>query len=424
MSTCFVIMPFGQTSAMHTEDYWNAHFTRILKPAIEMASDGPKRLGYQAKRSDSAGGAIDDDVFDHLLQKADIVLADLTDTSPNVMYELGIRHCLRDRTIMIIEKDQEAKIPFYLKNYRTIPYSVAQGRDIHDFNQLIQQRLLDIQQSATTTSDNPIFSYLQKKGQHIEILPQQEWIRQSEKIRESGFNTIYIPSENDKRNARKEVIIRNARQYIHLLASSGHAYLYRYANRFRTALQDRLQANVPTKIILDNPWSKNRVLLTLSELSANNAGLQPIEKTALEKYAQSDFTGFDPVELIEQSEHYRNKYRPSLSGYQELAQQFASTIQLRICTYPVAVTTLLTESIGFFEPYIRSHQQSRIHQAMNTFELEFSSSHYLYHGCTAYFDTLWKLSIPYDRFLATTDFWKQQLRGEYDQHIDSNGSSA
>jgi hypothetical protein len=424
MPTCFVIMPFSKTSEEHTKEHWDDHFTRILKPAIEMASDGPKHLGYQAKRSDTAGGAIDDDVFDYLLQKADIVLADLTDTSPNVMYELGIRHSLYDRTIMIIEKNQEASIPFYLKNYRIIPYSVEHGRDIHNFNQLIQQRLLDIQRSATTASDNPIFSYLQKRGQRIKLLPQQEWLRQAEKIRESGFNTIYIPSDNDKRNARKEEIIHNASQYIHLLASSGHAYLYRYANRFRTALQDRLQANIPTKIILDNPWSKNRILLTLSELSANNSGLRPIEKTALEKYTQGDFTGFDPVALIEQSEHYRNKYQPSLSGYEDLAKQFSSTIQLRICTYPVAVTTLLTETIGFFEPYIRSHQQSRIHQAMNTFELEFSASNYLHRGCTAYFDTLWNLSIPYDRFKATTDFWKQQLRGEYDQHIDSNGSSA
>ena len=88
------------------------------------------------------GGAINDDVFDNLLQNADIVLADLTDTSANVMYELGIRHCIGDRTIMIIEKNQEGKIPFFLQNYRIIPYSVAHGRDTDDFYQLIQQRLL------------------------------------------------------------------------------------------------------------------------------------------------------------------------------------------------------------------------------------------------------------------------------------------
>lgn len=176
------------------------------------------------------------------------------------------------------------------------------------------------------------------------------------------------------------------------------------------SMLDSLLNHPSILIILENPWSANRVLLTLSELHEGKPALKPAQREALERFKQGSFKGFNPVELIEQSDHYKDKYSPSLRGYEELEKQFGSNIELRISTYPVAVTMLLTDAIGFFEPYIRAYQQPRTDHPINTFELEFPSSNYLYRACTNYFDTLWQLSTPYGEFQANADFWKEHLR--------------
>src|SRR5713226_4983994 len=136
---CLVIMPFGP-SQNHDKEYWDNHFKSFIKPAIEQAANGQRRLGYEARRADFAGGSIPNDVLKNLLVDADVVLADLTDVSPNVMYELGIRHSVRGQTIMIIEKGQNP--PFYFNHYRAIPYSADSPEDMHHFQQAIEQRLL------------------------------------------------------------------------------------------------------------------------------------------------------------------------------------------------------------------------------------------------------------------------------------------
>lgn len=416
MPICFVIMPFGQTTTKHTKEYWDDHFERFIKPAIEKASDGQKSLEYRARRADSAGGEISDDVFNNLLREADVVLADLTDANPNVMYELGIRHAVQNHTIMIVEKGQERAIPFYFQPYRAIPYSVTNSRDTNDFNHKIQQRLLDISQPGIQHSDNPISSYLQKKEQFITFFSNRASEQNAALVSGTGFNAIYTPNENSKRNIRKEAAIRAAKQHIRLLASSGHAYLYRYSSPFRKVLQERLRDNVSTQIILENPWSADRILLTLSELSTGSSMLKHIQKAALEKFQQGAFNGFDPVALIEQGNHYDEKYQISLSGYEELERLFSKNIELRIATYPVPVTILLTEATGFIELYLRAYQQPRIDQPMTTFELEFSSSNYLYRVCSDYLDTLWRLSLQRSEFTAQTEFWKQHLREEFEEN--------
>jgi hypothetical protein len=50
----------------------------------------------------------------------DIVIADLTDSNPNVYWELGVRHSLKSGTILI--KDHNYKIPFDLSKIGILSY--------------------------------------------------------------------------------------------------------------------------------------------------------------------------------------------------------------------------------------------------------------------------------------------------------------
>ncbi|NQT71304.1 MAG: hypothetical protein HQ553_00870 [Chloroflexi bacterium] len=150
---CFVIMPFSKTSQKHTTTYWDNFFTNFVKPSVEM-------LGYSCQRSKAGPSSIIKDILTDLAE-SDLVLAVLTDFNPNVWYELGIRHTLRNGTIMIIEEHQE--LPSDISQYGVIPYQddVAGARELEnnlrDFVARIEEE---------RPIDSPPLDYLQ--GRHAD----------------------------------------------------------------------------------------------------------------------------------------------------------------------------------------------------------------------------------------------------------------
>ncbi len=117
----FVAMPFG-TKPGHdgTLIDFNAVYERLLKPAIEAA-------GLDVFRADEeeAAGDIRTDMFQELLI-ADLVMADLTIDNPNVWYELGVRHALRARGVVLVQGARE-KQPFDIYTDRKLNYSLKDG---------------------------------------------------------------------------------------------------------------------------------------------------------------------------------------------------------------------------------------------------------------------------------------------------------
>ncbi len=126
----YVVMPFSQTTNTRTQDYWNEHFSDFISARIKEVVEADAFLsgGYawEVRRSSTAqGGPLNYEIVWDLLH-AHIVIADLTDLNPNVLYELGIRHALSAatgsrRTIMI--QDETAwKLPFDFTNYAVLKY--------------------------------------------------------------------------------------------------------------------------------------------------------------------------------------------------------------------------------------------------------------------------------------------------------------
>jgi len=103
----FVAMPFGvkpapkdpsSTQVDLTVDLID--FNRVYKDYIKAALE---RAGLEPFRADleRRAGDIIPDMFQELLI-ADMVVADLTIDNPNVWYELGVRHALRQRGVVIV----------------------------------------------------------------------------------------------------------------------------------------------------------------------------------------------------------------------------------------------------------------------------------------------------------------------------------
>jgi tetratricopeptide (TPR) repeat protein len=93
----FVAMPFGSKPGPDGQliDF-NGVYSEYIQPALEAA-------GMEVFRADQEqrAGDIITDMFQELLI-ADLVVADLTIDNPNVWYELGVRHALRARGIVLV----------------------------------------------------------------------------------------------------------------------------------------------------------------------------------------------------------------------------------------------------------------------------------------------------------------------------------
>ena len=149
---CFVIMPFSSTNR-HTTEEWTAIFENVHKPAITGS-----RLGYKCERSKIGTGAFIKDILFQLNQ-ADVVLADLTDMNPNVFYELGVRHVLKNRTILVSQTMDD--VPSDLKQYGVIIYG-TDPKSVAEYKKKISEILKDIRDNPDR-ADNPVSDYLHMK---------------------------------------------------------------------------------------------------------------------------------------------------------------------------------------------------------------------------------------------------------------------
>ncbi len=108
---CLVICPFGQegSATRKRSDYV---FKNVIKPVADAE-------GYKAYRSIdyTIPGEITAQVVKDLYQ-ADLVVADLTESNPNVFYELALRHTVAKPFILI--SDDVSNIPFDIATLNVI----------------------------------------------------------------------------------------------------------------------------------------------------------------------------------------------------------------------------------------------------------------------------------------------------------------
>lgn len=105
---CFVIMPFGLEDLDDTYKYF-------IKPSIE------NKCGLICQRGDDVFGSnvIMEDIRKSI-NKARVIIADLTGRNPNVFYEVGIAHTLKKDVLLLSQNMDD--IPFDLRHRRVLMY--------------------------------------------------------------------------------------------------------------------------------------------------------------------------------------------------------------------------------------------------------------------------------------------------------------
>jgi hypothetical protein len=105
--TCFVLMPFKEP--------FDSYYSAIIRPAVSAA-------GLESLRGDSLfrSSPIMHDVW-NMIQKAKVLVAELSEQNANVFYELGLGHAIGKPIVLISERVED--IPFDLQPLRVIIYS-------------------------------------------------------------------------------------------------------------------------------------------------------------------------------------------------------------------------------------------------------------------------------------------------------------
>lgn len=122
INNIFVAMPFGIKPARRRR--YNIDFDRIYDKAIKPTAE---ELNLNIIRADEEidGGIIHTLMIERLIC-TDIVIVDITNENPNVYYELGIRHCARPHSTILIY-DKNTRLPFDIQPLRAIPYELENG---------------------------------------------------------------------------------------------------------------------------------------------------------------------------------------------------------------------------------------------------------------------------------------------------------
>ncbi|MFH1208479.1 MAG: hypothetical protein V1673_02830 [Candidatus Omnitrophota bacterium] len=150
-SKCFVIMPIGKKG---TVEYLNniQVFEKIIKPCVEAS-------GYEIEcyHADLIGepGSIPEQII-NALRNDEIVIADLRRHNPNVMWELGVRHALLKRSIMVCS--DYGQTFFDASAYRVAKYNVD-GSSNQTFFTTLRTFIADVVENENK-SDNPVWNVL------------------------------------------------------------------------------------------------------------------------------------------------------------------------------------------------------------------------------------------------------------------------
>ncbi|MCY3886235.1 MAG: hypothetical protein OXG19_00800 [Chloroflexi bacterium] len=110
--SAFLIMSF--------DEEFDAVYKRFIKPVLE-------DVGFEVLRADNIESQqnILRDIIEKIIE-SNLIVADLTNSNPNVFYELGLAHAFGKPVILVAQDANE--VPFDLKQYRVLEYDTRFDR--------------------------------------------------------------------------------------------------------------------------------------------------------------------------------------------------------------------------------------------------------------------------------------------------------
>ena len=157
--TCFVVMGFGEKTDFQSYPQrvlnLNKTYDYIIEPAV-------KEAGLNCVRADQIihSTVIDKPMYENLLD-ADVVVADLSTSNANAIYELGVRHALKPTTTIVMAENN-FNFPFDLGHLSILKYEhlgkeIGYG-EVLRVKEALKQKLLELADKREV--DSPVYLFL------------------------------------------------------------------------------------------------------------------------------------------------------------------------------------------------------------------------------------------------------------------------
>ncbi len=154
---CFVIMGFGEKTDFEQQKKFDLDksYRVVIKKAVENA-------GLKCIRADDVihSGVIDKPMYEYLLD-ADVVVADLSTSNANAIYELGVRHALRPHTTIVLA-EENFKFPFDIGHVLIRQYQhLGAGIDAEEAERIrgeLEKAISELLDKKQT--DSPVYTFL------------------------------------------------------------------------------------------------------------------------------------------------------------------------------------------------------------------------------------------------------------------------
>jgi len=201
---CFIITPIGGSNS-EIFRHINGVIISVIRPLLESSGFSDIKAAHEIPDL----GSINNQLVNRIIDD-DLVIANLTGTNPNVMYELCLRHAAAKPVIHICEEGTD--LPFDIRGERTIFYT----NDMYGVEELKTKlaKALNSINYDKEYKDNPIYSAIQisnilKTDGNEKIDTNKVIIQQMEKL----SNDVEIISRRlNSNNLYKKETIKDTRK--------------------------------------------------------------------------------------------------------------------------------------------------------------------------------------------------------------------
>lgn len=151
---CFIICPIGEENTA-TRKRADQILHHVFEPVAE-------KCGYDTIRADriSKPGIITRQIIEKIIESP-LVIADLTDRNPNVLYEIALRHAIRKPLVQIIQKGES--LPFDIAATRVIHVDYPDLDSIKEAGAELEKQIKALEKDPGDF-DNPISTALDLQG--------------------------------------------------------------------------------------------------------------------------------------------------------------------------------------------------------------------------------------------------------------------